>query len=1114
MKLTLIMMITTFLQVSFASGQEVSISEKNISLEKLFKRLHKSTGYNFLYDTEVLKEAKPVSVQVNNVSVDYALNQIFKNQPLAYTIVKNTVIVQPKAVKDVVAPVTEVALVKVSGIVQDETGQPLPGVTVSIKGTSTATVTNVNGKYSIQAEVGSTIEFSFIGYKKQTITVRSGTADINVKLVPEEKELEAVAVVAYGKQKKISVVGSQATIKPSELKVPVRDLTTALAGRLAGIVATQRSGAPGADGSEIFIRGVATFASSPQSPLLVVDGVPDRSINNIDPEDVESFTVLKDASATAVYGTRGANGVILIHTKKGKIGKPQINAEFNQAFSQFTSLPKFLNAPQFMTLYNEGLVTRGQSPLYTAEEIEKHASGVDPDIYPNVNWYKELFNNYGHNNRFTLNVNGGSENANYYISAGYFGEVGQFKSDAIQSYNSDLKLDRFNFTSNVGVNVTKTTKLDLGINGYISNINAPGYDSGNPESIFDVATNTAPHIIPKQYSNGQWPQLSGTVASPYMYLTQSGFTNTYKNQIRSNIKVNQDLSEIIKGLSTSAMFAVDVNATNNLIRTRTLPTYYANAVDGRGPDGSLVTSITHPGEKYLSFDLKRFGDRRFYTEAALNYANKFGVHDVSAMILVNQSDYSDATDHVNKWLLAIPYRQRGLVGRANYGFKDKYYAEANFGYTGSENFAPANRFGLFPSIGAGWVVSNEKFFKSISEYIPHLKLRYSYGTSGNSSLNVLNDPDGRFMYITRIQDGDGYSFGETGGGYINGYKEGLVGSNVRWETAYRQNLGFEMNLFRNDLELIVELFNEKRDGILMKDYTLPYNSGYTYGSIPYGNVGKTKNRGIDVTLNYTRNWSPKNFITFRGTFNMNKNLAVYDGLPPWRYAYQNQTGHAIGQRFGYVALGLFKDQNEIDNAAQQSGDVRPGDIRYKDLNGDGKINDDDVTAIGLGNIPRIIYGLNIGGGFKGFDVSLFFQGAGMMDFSYSAGYATQPFSEGATMGNMYSEVLDRWTPENPNPNAFYPRLSTNQTVTTNYYSSTWWIRRADYLRLKSAELGYNFDGHSLNKIAIKRLRLFVNGTNLLTFSKWKFWDPELGDGRGTAYPNISTYNVGVRANFQ
>ncbi|UKJ08483.1 SusC/RagA family TonB-linked outer membrane protein [Solitalea lacus] len=1108
MKLTLIMMITTFLQVSFASGQKVSIAEKNTSLEKVFKNLRKSTGYNFLYDTEVLKDAKLVSVQVNNVSVDYALNQIFKNQPLAYTIVKNTVVVQPKAVEEVIAPETVVASVKISGTVLDETGQPLPGVTIRVLGTSTAAVTNANGKYSIQAEVGNTLEFSFLGYKKQTITVRAGAGDINIKMMPDEKELEAVAVVAYGKQKKVSVVGSQATIKPSELKVPVRDLSTALAGRLAGIVATQRGGAPGADGAEIFIRGVATFASSPQGPLLVVDGVPDRSINNIDPEDVESFTVLKDASATAVYGTRGANGVILIHTKKGKVGKPQINAEFNQAFTQFTSLPKFLDAPQFMTLYNEGLVNRGQNPLYTEEEIEKHASGVDPDIYPNVNWYKEMFNKYGRNNRFTLNVSGGSENANYYISAGYFGEVGQFKRDAVQSYNSTLKLDRFNFTSNVGVNVTKTTKLDLGITGYVSNVNAPGYNSGNVNGIFNAATQTAPHIIPTRYSNGQWPQLSGTEASPFMYLTQSGFTNTYKNQIRSNIKVNQDLSQIITGLSASAMFAVDVNATNNLIRTRKLPTYYANALDGRGPDGSLVTNLSYTGNKDLSFDLKRYGDRRFYTEAALNYANKFGVHDVSALLLVNQSDYSDATARVENWVAAIPYRQRGFVGRANYGYKDKYYAEANFGYTGSENFSPANRFGFFPSVGAGWVVSNEKFFKSISEYIPHLKLRYSYGTSGNSS---VNNPNNRFMYISRIEKGGGYSFGDTPS-WSDGFYESWIGTNVRWETAYRQNLGFEMNLFRNDLELIVELFKENRNGILLANDNIPYMSGLAV--TPIGNVGKTKNKGIDISLNYTRNWSPENFITFRGTFNMNKNLAVYDGRPAWKYPYQDHIGHSIGQRFGYVALGLFKDQNEIDNAAVQTGDVRPGDIRYKDLNGDGIINMDDQTAIGLGNTPRIIYGLNFGAGFKGFDVSLFFQGAGMMDFSYSSGYATTPFSQGATMGNMYDTVLDRWTPENPNPNAFYPRLSTSVTSTTNYYESTRWLRRADYLRLKSAELGYNFDGRLLNKIAVKRLRLFVNGTNLLTFSKWKFWDPELGDGRGTAYPNISTYNVGVRANFQ
>ncbi|WP_129716700.1 TonB-dependent receptor [Pedobacter sp. SYP-B3415] len=997
---------------------------------------------------------------------------------------------------------------RVSGVVRNELGQGMPGVTVRVSRKQRNTITSPEGAYSIEVEPTDSLEFTYIGYRRQQVAVRN-RIDLNIVLVPEEGSLDEVAIVGFGRQKKSSLVGAQATLRPQELKLPVRDLTSAIAGRLAGVVAYQRGGGPGADGANIFIRGIATFASSPQSPLLVVDGVPDRSINNIDPEDVESFTVLKDASATAIYGTRGANGVIIINTKKGKAGSPVVNAEFNSALTAFTALPDFIDAPTFMTLYNEGLTQRGRTPLYSQQRIDQHASGVDPDLYPNVKWYDELFEKYGNNRRATLNINGGSENAAYYISAGYYNEVGMFKRDQVQSYNSALKLDRFNFTSNVDVNLTRSTKLAFGLTGFITNLNQPAFGVNR---IFELSTQTAPHVIPAgRYSNGQWPQLAGTEQSPSMALTQSGVTNTYNNTIRSNIKVTQDLEWLTKGLNISGMFAFDVNIDNNLSRSRTLQTYWAT---GRGADGNLQTQITTAGTNALSFSISRYGDRRFYSEASLNYARKFGQHDLSGLLLFNQSDFSDATARVSDigYKAAIPYRQRNFVGRATYGYHDRYFIEGNFSYSGSDNFVPSRRFGFFPSIGAGWIVSNETFFEQLKSVFPHFKLRYTYGVSGNAA---LSDPNFRFLYLTTIGEGGDYSFGEPGAEQdFRGYYESRVGGNVQWESSYRQNLGIEINFLNNDLQLIAELFKEDRRGILMPNLVIPYNSGFTEGNIPFNNIGKTANKGLDLTLNYSKNFSAENFFSFRGTFNYNENLAVKDNLPPWRYEYLNRVGQPISQRFGYIATGLFRNQDEIDNAAIQSGDVRPGDIRYKDLNGDGIINSNDMTAVGYGAVPRIIYGLNFGGGFKKFDISLFFQGAALVDFNYAGGFGTTPFSQGSSYGNMYTQILNRWTPDNPDPRPFYPRLSTNQDATTNYYSSTWWIQRADYLRLKSAELGYTFDPEFLKKVAMRQLRIYVNGTNLLTFSRWKFWDPELGDGDGATYPNITTYNVGLRANFK
>jgi TonB-linked SusC/RagA family outer membrane protein len=1099
----------------------ITLQLQKANLQTVLVNIEKQAGVLFSYQKELFTTEEKIEVSFRDESVENVLNKLLGPRNITYRLLqkKHLVLTREQKKEDErwgaegskvqARELTEALTIDrtITGKVTDEKGESLPGVTVIVKGTQRGTVTNEHGTYSLSvpdAEVA--LIFSYVGYASQEIL--SGNRSIlDVKLMVDTQALQEVVVVGFGVQKKQSVVGAQSTVRPSELKAPVRDLTSALAGRLAGVVATERGGGPGGEGASLLIRGVGTFSSSPQSPLIVVDGVPDRSINNIDPEDVESFTVLKDATATAVYGTRGANGVILVNTKKGKAGKPSINLELNQAVSQFTFLQEFIDAPTFMNLYNEGLTMRGRAPLYTQERIALHAGGTDPDIYPNVDWYKELFNKYGKNNRATLNITGGSENATYYISAGYFGEVGQYKRDKVQSYNSSLKLDRFNFTSNVSVNITRSTKLDLGVNGFITNANRPAYGVND---LFKLVADSAPHVIPPQYSNGQWPQLQGTVISPLMALNQSGVVNTYNNSVRSNIRLNQDLGSWLKGLSTTGMFAFDVNSNNNLTRSRTLQTYYAL---GRDSENKLITEISTAGTNALDFSLSRYGDRRFYTEAALNYTRKFNKHDISGMFLFNQSDYSDATARVASYKAAIPYRQRNLVGRANYGYDDKYYAEANFSYSGSDNFVSSERYGLFPSFGLGWVVSQEKLFEPLKHIIPHFKLRYTYGLSGNAA---LNDPNLRFLYLTTVGSAGGYTFGEPGSTLsFTGYNESRIGGDVRWETSYRQNLGIEMNLLKSDLQLIVELFKEKREGILLPDNVIPFSSGFTTANIPYNNIGKTKNKGIDLTLDYNKSLTNTSFFSFRGTFTYNKNLAVYDGLPPWRYPYLNRIGQPISQRFGYIATGLFKTDEEIANAATQSGDVRPGDIRYKDLNGDGIINSNDQTAIGYGEVPRISYGLNLGAGYGGFDVSLFFQGAGMVDLTYTSGAGVTPFRRGATYGNMYTKILDRWTPDNPDPRPFYPRMSTREDQTTNYYTSTWWVQRSDYLRLKQAELGYNFTGRKLlSKLAIKKLRLYVNGSNLLTFSKWTLWDPELGGGQGVIYPNISTYNVGIRANFQ
>ncbi len=1093
--------------------KRISLKMKDTEMKKVLNQISTQANVKFIYSPQRIPASVRVSIDAKNELLKDVLIRLLTPFQVQFEVDGNQILLTRDNEKPAVPynvslnltqlPELEAPVRIIKGKVEDDsTGQVLAGVSIRIKGSEKGTSTNNEGEFYLEIPSDDVIlTVSFVGYETYELPI-SDKVNYSVRLKPSNRLMDEAVVVGFGKQKKISVVGSQATVRPAELKLPVRDLTNALAGRMAGVVAVQRSGEPGYDAASIYIRGIATFASSPQGPLLVVDGVPDRSINNIDPEDIESFTILKDASATAVYGTRGANGVILVNTKKGKAGKAQINVEVNQAVSKFTQLPEFANAEDFMTMYNEGLTMRGRTAQYSAETIQKHIDQVDPELYPDVNWFDEMFNKFGKSTRANVNVSGGSTNANYYISAGYYGETGMFKRDAVQSYNSTLKFERFNFTSNVNVDLTKTTELELGINGFITNGNYPGVAT---PTLFQYATATPPHTVPTMYSNGQLPKVGGAWASPYGILTTSGYATEFSNTVRSNIRIRQDLDFITKGLSFTSMFAFDNYSFSNLRRTRTLPTFLAT---GRDADGNLITNMTDPGNEVLGFESGRITNRRFYTETGINYDRSFGLHSVAGMLLYNQSDYVDG--NAGNVVSSIPFRVRGLTGRATYGFDNRYFLEANFGYTGSENFTPKNRFGFFPSVGLGWVVSNEKFFEPLANAIDHFKLRFSYGTSGNSNTSQ------RFLFLTQIANTDGYVFGEPGSTITyNGLQEGQVGADVTWETARRQNLGIEINTLNNNLQLIVELFKERRDGILRQAFTIPYASGYRSDNIPYGNIGITENKGIDVTLQYNKYLSKHAFLTFRGTFNYNRNKVIRDELPPWQYPWLDRDGLPIGQRFGYVALGLFEDSTEIMASARQSGDVRPGDIKFKDLNGDGVINSFDQMAIGIGSIPRILYGITVGGGYKGFDLSLFFQGAGQVDFNYASGFATRPFSEGATYGNMYSLVTDRWTPDSKNSNLtpFYPRLSTNQTVTSNYNTSTWWVKRADYIRLKSAELGYNFNLRTLKRFSVSKMRLFVNGTNLFTSSKWKVWDPELGDGNGAAYPNTSMYNAGFRISF-
>jgi TonB-linked SusC/RagA family outer membrane protein len=995
---------------------------------------------------------------------------------------------------------------QITGKVTDGKGLSLPGVSVKLKNGTASASTKTDGTYTIPINGGNaTLVFSFVGYINQEVAVNN-RKQVNVTLKESETGLDDVVVVAYGQQKKVTLTGAISTVKADDLKLPVANLTNLLAGRVAGVIGVQRSGQPGYDNSEIYIRGISTFTSS--KPLILVDGV-QREFNNIDPEDIANFSILKDASATAVYGVRGANGVILIETKKGKIGKPLINVQYDQGITEFTKIPEFADGVTYLQIANEAYKSSNPSdpnPKYTADRISKTASGADPDLYPNVNWFDELFNKTGQNRRARVNANGGSENAQYYLSMGYYDETGLFKTDELANYNSAIKFTRYNFTSNLTLNVTKTTKVDFGASGWISNGNYPGSSNGD---IWGSAYVMPPIAIPKVYSNGLNSALrTADIPNPYTLLTQTGYTSEFRSQLWSNIRVTQDLGMVLKGLSATAMFSFDNYNSHTIKRTKTVDGWLANGRDANGKLTFVDNKPVSVGTSFLGYNRENGGTRQFSTEAQINYSRTYGKHAVGAMAIFNSQDREDA--FAGDFIASIPYRYLGVAGRATYAYDNKYLADVNFGYNGSETFAPSKRFGFFPSFSVGWVLSEEKFFEPIKSIIQFAKIRYSWGEVGNSDIGGR-----RFAYISTVNNNGGntkYSYGQNGTDQsITSLYIGDYAVPVTWEKATKQNLGIEFKTLKNDLSVTVDLFQEYRTGIFRQRGDVPDYAGVL--TLPYANLGEIHNRGIDGTIEYNKRIGNDWQLGFRGNLTWTRAMVINDANAPYPYPWQQRIGRKYGQRFGLTALGLFESDAEVANSPFQTGVNKAGDIKYKDLNGDGKIDNSDMGPIGYGSIPEIVYGFGPTINWKGWAISGWLKGISNVDISLN-GDGFQPFSQGGERGNLLSQITDRWTPENPRQDAFYPRL-TYGNDNMNYANSTWWVKNGAFLRLQTLQLSYDFaKAKWLKKSGMSNLNIYFIGYNLWTLSDFKLWDVELGDGKGANYPLLKTYNLGIKATFR
>lgn len=1103
-----------FAKDSYAQITKLSLNIENQPIQEILEVIEKQTEFRFMYDATVVDVHQRKSIKCKNQSVVKILDDLFKDSGISYKIDNRQIALTSREILSDYQQTTQQQR-EITGKVTDISGEPLPGATVRVKGTDIGTVTNAEGVFFLRIPVDAQIlEVSFVGMKTQEIPIGTRTM-FNVALEEETIALQETVVVGYGTQKKGSLIGAVERVEPQQLKLPTRTISTSLAGRLAGIVSVQRGGEPGYDAADFWIRGINTFTGSTR-PLVLVDGV-ERDLDNVDPEEIADFTILKDATATAVYGVRGANGVVLITTKKGSVGKPKINFRTEVNVSDPLELPDFVDGPTYMKLQNEALRNSGKNPLFSDEQIERTASGYDPYYYPNVNWIKELISHWSLSEKANLNVSGGSELVRYFVSGAFLNQGGMWKNFGGTSYNNNVNLKRYNFRANVDMNVTPSTILSVNLGAILEDRNYPGAASS---TIFSWMLQTPPIWFPMKYPDESkvpgYPYSMGR--NPYQLLARSGFTTEHHSTVQSNFNLLQNLDFITKGLKVRGLFAFD-SYTSAKINREMSPRPYLIIPWGYDEDGNPILK-NEKGEynyqdqepnnasyhDYLTRSVETpYTDRSIYLEASLTYNNNFGKHDVGGLLLYNQDDTQYPT--LGGIYESVPRRHQGLTGRATYSFDQKYFGEFNFGYNGSENFAKGKRYGFFPSVAVGWVPTEEPFMEFMKPAIQYLKIRMSHGLVGNDGLNT------RFVYLTRVEStSTNVGFG-TNNGYGYGHGSGINityygNPDATWEEAAKSDLGIEMH-FLNNFVLQADFFYEKRKNIWVQLTKVPDIFGFS--TKPYGNAGEMENKGFDGFLEYSNTFNNDLFLNFKGTFTFAQNKILANGEETKKYAYQSAIGQPYGRPMGYVAEGLFIDQAEIDNSPSQvaiGGQSMPGDIRYRDVNGDSIIDQFDRVYMGHPTIPEITYGFGGNLFYKNFDFSLLFQGAARVSF-----FANPMAFPEENRGNVLTIIAkSHWDEKTQNINADFPRLGVG-SQTKNYTQSSWWLRNGSYLRLKQIELGYSLPRHVTQKYKIGSARFFLNGLNLLTFSPFKWWDAESQSSNGMYYPIQKVINAGIEIKF-
>ena len=1096
-----IVLLLLFYPLNILGAQGViSVKGQAMTIKQAIQLIEKNSNYTFFYNAADLKNTTNKNLNCEG-TIEEVLKEVFKGSGITYMIKGNEIIL--KVNKEEAAQQQPKKKRTVTGTVVDaENGDPVIGATVVVKGQKDGVITDLDGNFTIAISGSKAqLEFSYIGYRKKTVDV-GDLGVINVKMESDNQLLSEVVVVGAGTQKKVSVTGSITSVKGLELKAPSSSLTTSFAGKLAGVISMTSTGEPGA-ASEFYIRGVSTFGGR-ATPLILLDDVEisTADLNNIPAETIESFSILKDASATAIYGARGANGVMLITTKTGKENeKTRINVTVENSFNKPMNFPDFVNGATWMEMYNEAQLTRnpGATPKYSQLDIDNTRNQVNPYIYPDVQWKDVIFKNMNMNQRANVNISGGGSKASYYMSLQANHDTGLLDTKKVYSYNNNINNWGYNFQNNISYKITSTTKIDLHMNAQIRNKKGPNYSTSdlfaqmlycNPIN-FPVTFPVQPGDTHIRFGNAIWTG-SSVRTNPYAYMLSS-FKEYNENTLNTSLKINQKLDFVTKGLSVQAMVNWKNWASSSY--NRTIEPYYYGIKGGSynpsNPTDYEIERLGTSGTDYLkTSDISKASDQTFYLDARVNYDRQFNLHHVTGMLMYMQREYRSSV---------LPERNQGFSGRFTYDYGQRYLVELNFGYNGTERLAKKERFEFFPAVSLGWVISNEKFFEPMTKYIDNLKIRGSYGLVGSDETGLSAGAQ-HFLYIDQVSLNN---IGFTTGVDMNYTLYGPLVTNYAvvnggWERVKKLDIGIDLELFRQ-LTITADYFNEKRYNILLHREAWPESLGY-YTAKPWSNKGKVDNWGIELSVNWRKEFTKDLYVDFRGNFTYTENKYVNLDEPVYPYVWKTSTGKPLSRTTGYIAQGLFSSQEEIDNSPTQNlgSTVKPGDIKYRDVNGDGKTDGSDQVMISpYGTTPRIQYGLGMNVTYKKFDFGVFFNGSAKRTIMISG---ISPFGQ-SDYNVMQFIADDYWSESNPNPNAKYPRLGlTSSQTANNTVASTYWMRNGNFIRFKTLELGYKF----------KYGRVYLNGDNIAVFSPFKLWDPELS---WNAYPLQRTFNIGVQLNF-